>query len=76
MQDAVLPASRCAWRSVHDAFAGGDLTLLDVAASGRDLLALREREISIRMEHALARIQLAEALGRAPAFLTGSEAEE
>ena len=69
LQDSVLPATRLAWRSVHDAFAAGELTLLDVASSGADLLALQEREIAIRVQHALARIALDEALGRVPEFL-------
>lgn len=69
LRDSVLPATRRAWRSVHDAFAGGELTLLDVAASGAGLLSLQEREITIRVEHALARIALDEALGRVPEFL-------
>ncbi len=69
LQETVLPASRRAWSTVHDAFAGGELTLLDVAASGAELLAIQEREIAIRVEHALARVALDEALGRVPDFL-------
>jgi len=69
LQDTVLPASRRAWTAVHDAFAGGELTLLDVAASGAELLSIQEREVAIRVEHALARVALDEALGRVPDFL-------
>ena len=69
LQGSVLPASRRAWEAVHDAFARGELTLLDVSASGADLLALQKREITIRVEHALARVALDEALGRIPEFL-------
>ncbi|MFH1530544.1 MAG: TolC family protein [Pseudomonadota bacterium] len=69
LQGSVLPASRQVWRTVHDAFAGGELTLLDVAASGTELLALQEREIALRVEHALTRVALDEALGRIPEFL-------
>jgi len=69
LENSVIPASRRSWRAVQDAFAGGELTLLDIAASSADLLALQKREIAIRTEHALARIALDEALGRIPRFL-------
>lgn len=64
LQQATLPAALKAWKSIHDAFIGGDLSLLDVAAGTQYLLAMRSREIELRVEHAEASIALDTAIGR------------